>query len=305
MARTLLVGHHRASWREWLKSNLGSADLLILDPAEPDNKPPGRLTLHRNGKVVAWSFYGSLDPMRAPHTLLASVHELLERAGDHVFVQAFDYRPNPLLRQTLLALARAVKPNQVLAAEGLDLNLNGFPVGPETVELEEAFPKTVRDAQHKAHFITLLGQCEDHVVDLKRVPVEGARFGSGKRLSPKQTDSLGIPGALYAETCGPVLLVVAADEAPEELVSRALDLSGCTKAQFVHPQDYQGLLCSFARDSGEDFGLGVVQEFDFDSLTAKVKCNAVAPAPVRILKLGGMRISTGGSFLGEIKPWQV
>ena len=305
MGRTLLLSTPETSWREWLKEQRGKRDLICLDPADPSQTPPGKLTLWSGNKPVYWRFYGSLDPGRAPHVLIAALAHMLPMAKDDALVQLFATRNTPLFRQVSTLVAQLVQPSEILVPKGCDLDLEGYPVGPEEVELEPAFPAMVQQAQRKAQWMKLVEGCTDHTVELRKVAIEGARLGSGKRLHPDDVAKAGLTGVTYAELCGGTLLLVAPEEPEEQAMSRALDHFHASRASIVDPAVYENLLCSFARQSGEDFGIGIVQCVDFVKGVAKIACTAVAPAPVRILRIGGLRVDLTGKELGDAKPWQV
>jgi polynucleotide 5'-kinase involved in rRNA processing len=110
---------------------------------------------------------------------------------------------------------------------------------------------------------------------------------------------------LHAEVGGGTLFLISEKEVEDHHLPRALDVFHCGRVHVIPPDSYEGLLCSFARQHGEDFGMGMIQTIDFESKTAKILSDAVPPAPVRILKIGGMRIDTAGRELGEVRPWQV
>jgi hypothetical protein len=304
MPRTLLLSSAEFSWREWLKEHRGSRDLICLDPADPAQSPPGRLTLFRGSKPLHWRFYGSLDPTRAPHVLIAALAEMLPRAGEDAIVQLFPARNAPLTRQLLSLCAQLVQPGEILTPKGAGIDLEGLPVGPEEIPIEAAFPAVVQQAQRKAQWLKLLESCSEHQVDLKRVAIEGARLGSGKKLHPDALAKAGLSAA-HAEVAGGTLLLIAEEEPEEHAVSRALDVFHATRAAIVSPDAYENLLCSFARQTGEDFGDGIIRHIDFASGIAQIVSTAVPPAPVRILKLGGLRVDLTGRELGEARPWQV
>ncbi|HEY0867593.1 MAG TPA: hypothetical protein VGE01_09445 [Fimbriimonas sp.] len=299
MGKTLLIGHHGVSWRDWLKEHRGNRDLLCLDPAESYAGPPARFVLVRGNRPVYHRFYGSLDAQRAPHVMMASLAQALFVAEEDALIQLFPYRPFPLLRQIVALIAQLVQPSAILVAQGTALDLDGFPVGPEEVELGKSFPLLVMQAQRKAQWMKLMEQCQEHDVDLRQVTIEGARFGSGENLTRE------VEGVLYAERCGSTLLMVSDEELSDAQIARALDSSHTARAHLVSPEAYRNLLCSFGRPNGEDFGMGTVAEIDWESLRARVLCTAIPPAPVRILRLGSLRIDPHGNELGEAKPWQV
>jgi polynucleotide 5'-kinase involved in rRNA processing len=305
VGRTLLIGHPQVTWREWLREHRGGADLLCLDPADPSQLTPGLLNMTSGAKRLYSRFYGSLDPQRQPHVLVAATALALQDASENVLIQTFAYRPSPVLRQTLALLAQVVRPDRILVAAGTDIDQSGFPVGPESVELERALPPMVQHAQRKAQWLKLLEECERHTVDLRRVAIEGARIGSGRALNAEQRKAACLASAVHAEVTGSTLLVVSDAEIEESDIARALDYAGCSKAVLTEPGVYRNLLCSFANQGGEDFGTGILLEIDWLSLRAQVLCTAVPPAPVRILRLGSLRVDSQGRELGETRPWQV
>ncbi len=305
MPGTLLIGSPKTSWRDWLRQNRAGRDLLCLDPSDSALGTPARAALYREDRAIAWRFYGSLYASRAPHVLLGALQQLLSQAEADVLVQLFAYRPSPLLRQTAMLMAEAARPDAILIAQEAELDLNGWPVGPEIVELEKALPATVEAAQRRAQWLKLFQECEDHELELRSLTIEGARLGSGRMLGEADLQRAGLEGVLWAEACGVTLLIVSEEELADSQVSRALDSTGCSKAQIVAPKAYEDRICSFAREGGEDFGMGAIREADFERGTFRVRCTAVAPTPVRVLRIGGLKVSEDGVEQGEAKPWEI
>ncbi|HTQ11049.1 MAG TPA: hypothetical protein VMI31_13365, partial [Fimbriimonadaceae bacterium] len=303
MGRTLLLSSSTHSWREWLKEHRGQRDLICLDPGDPAQNPPGKLTLFRGSKPLLWRFYGSLEVSRAPHVIIFALARMLEAAGPDPIVQLFPMRSAPLMRQAAALCAQLVQPEEIFAPKNAGLELEGYPVGPEEIEIESAFPQMVQQAQRKAQWLKLIESCEDHAVELTRVAIEGARLGSGKPVHPDLIAKAGLQAAMHAEVAGGTLLLVTDDEPSEQAMSRALDVFHAARGAVASPSAYDNLLCSFARQNGEDFGIGIVRSIDFEARIARIACTAVAPAPVRILRLGGLRIDPAGRELGEAKPW--
>lgn len=305
MGATLLIGGPDSSWREWLRENLQGRDLLSLDPSDPTLGPPARLTLFRGQKTVAWSFFGGLDPLRAPHVLLAGAVRLMERAAADAVVQLFPCRPAPLQRQLSHLVAEALRPERILFSRDCSLGLGGWPVGPEEVEIDNGFPEMVRVAQRHAQWLKLLQVCKPHEVGTRQLTIEGARIGSGEPLSTSVRKQIGMENGLHAEIAGSSLFIVTDKPMDDDQVARALMTSHCARAHVVSPEAYVGRICAFAREDGEDFGMGVIREIDFGEQVVRVDCDAVAPAPVRILRIGRLRIDNQGTEIEECVPWQI
>jgi hypothetical protein len=305
MARTLLIGNPGSSWREWLKVNRGSKPFLCLDPADPVQGVPGQLCLFVGSKPVISRFYGSLDPLRAPHILPVVLAQALETSAEDLIVQLFPYRSMPLLRHVTMLIAQLLRPTEIFIAAGTELDQGGFPVGPSEVEIESVFPPLVQMAQRKAQWLRLFEGCEKHTFDLRKISIEGIRLGTGQRLTSDERQKAKLNDVLYAERAGGTLFAVTDIDIEESSVAAALDFTGCSKAQFVAPGMYRNLLCSFARQNGEDFGMGILTDIDWQSLRGYSLCNAIPPAPVRILRIGALRVDSNGRELGEVRPWQV
>jgi len=305
MRRTLLIGHPGTTWREWLKENRKGRPYLCLDPSDSHQTIPGVLGLFQGTKPVIQRFYGSLDAQRAPHVLVSFLSQALLQFPDDLIVQLYPYRSTPLFRQTTQLLSQLFQPTEILIADGTDMDQSGFPVGPQSITLEAAFPPLVQAAQRKALWLRMFEGCEKHTIDLRKVSLEGARIGTGIRLSPEERQKAHLTHAMYAERAGSTLFVISDMDTEESDVAIALDYTGCSRAHFVAPGMYRNILCSFGRQSGEDFGFGILTEIDWQSMRAQSLCTAVAPAPLRILRIGALRVDSNGRELGEVRPWQV
>jgi hypothetical protein len=254
--------------------------------------------------VHAWRFYGSLDIQRAPHILLAALVKLASASPDPPIVQV-THRSTPLLRQVLQAICEVFHPERIVIAEGTPVDQDGFPAGPENVQLPSAPPPLVVSAQQKAQWIKLLDQTVPHTLLLDRVTLEGTRLGSGKAIDANELHRLGVEEVLHVETSGATALVVSLSDLDERKLARIANHFEVQRSVVVAPDSFCGLLCSFARQDGEDFGMGIVERIDFASREIHVRNTAEPGSVVRLLRLGALRLSGTGVELGEPKPWQV
>lgn len=301
MGRTVLLAESGFSWREWLKRHQGNADLLVLDPGDASHGPAARIRVLRGDKPIYDRFYGSLDPQKAPHLVVGAMVEALECALPNLVIQLYPYRVTPVLRQTTQLLLQLLKADRLLVNQGFNGRLSG---SFEEVELEKSLPGAVQSAQRKAQWLSMIEKCEEHSVDLSETILSGSRLGAGETVGEARKTKLGLDGA-YVEVSGTTLYLVTDAEFSDEVIARSLDVTGCTRAHFVSPSVYEGVLCSFAKLTGDDFGYGFLRSVDFINLRAHVLCTAIPPVPVPMLKLGSLRIDERGNELGEMKPWTV
>lgn len=300
MSRTLLLGDASSSWREWLRANGRGRDVVLLDSADGSHGPPCRFLRLQEGKVVDWAFAGSLDPTRDPIRTLNEAARAIADSGPDLIVQSFAYRATPVGRHLTLAVAHLARPSEIVVADTLALDLRGWPVGPQTTSVDAGYPDLVQQAQRRARWIELLDSCVEHEIDLRHVAIQGARLGSGLPV-----DLRGIDAIVHAELAGSSLFLVADRALSEGEIAQAIALTHAARAHVVEPESYDGLLVSLARQDAEDFALGVIRSIDFRRGILSVRSPAVAPAPVRILKFGGLRLDSGGKELGEVKPWSL
>jgi polynucleotide 5'-kinase involved in rRNA processing len=297
----LLVADPKWSWRTWLKENLGQRDLVCLDVSNADYGPPARVFHLHEGKVRNWRFVGSVYPQRNPVDLLAGAADLIAKASDDAVVLSFEIHGMPIHRQMALALSENARIRSVLVPEGSQLLHEPWLIEAETIALQESLPENAQAAQRRARWLEMLEGCSEHMIELDHIGIHGVRLGSGQRLHGAPFDDLGI----HVEVYGSTLLVVTGHDVDEQMAGDALNLAHATKLSLVSPDAYDGLLCSFVRGSGEDFGIGVVKGIDFHEREATFLNNAVAPAPVRSVRIGSLRIDETGKETGETKPWAV
>lgn len=301
--KTLLIGPPGANWRAWEREHV-SGDLLVLDPTDATHGFPAVLRLMRGERPLWTRLYGSLDPRRSPHVLLAALAEGMAKGDESLTVRLFGTRRTPLLRQTVALVFSVLRPDRVVMAEGTELDLGGSDAGWESIVLEPPLPATVADAMRRAQWMRMLEACSPHAIELADLNLEGSRLGSGRPLGIEERKRAGLEEALWVEQAGRTLLIVA-DSTSERTVARALDVTHATRAVLASPQSYEGLLLSFVRPNGDEFGHGRVERIDWEAGVLHAACTAVPPVPVRTLRLGSLRLDASGNVRGEARPWEV
>jgi hypothetical protein len=296
MKVTLLAGPPGAPWRGFLKDKGGFH--LNLDPSGADYGSPGRAVLSSGGRQAGWRFIGSLDGSKNPIAILAALETLRSQArGDEIWIQLFPLRPTPVNRQLALACGQLIRPDAVLAPQGSDAAGIGWPVGAEEIPLEPPPPPIVQLAQRKARWVDLWDKGELHSIEWAKVQMEGCRLGSGRPIDAR--------GEVWAEKQGSTLFTLSPEPLAPPEQERLMELSRTNRLVAALPSDYLGLICSFADQEGGDFAMGVVQGVDLKRRTLEIRSVAVPPAPVRILRLGSLRINRGGDENEDLKPWSV
>lgn len=303
MGRRLLISNTSASALDWLQGQGSAKPLILLDLKSSSFGEPTAARLLVEGKSVGWHFVGTLEAIKAPHLLLVALARFSAIAPESDVVLP-SMSGSPLGHQVLRQAASMVQPVSILVEDSKLAETRGWPVGPEVLEGSAAVPALVYVAQRRARWLKLIEESVAHEISLDEVSIEGARLGAGRPVLENVLRSSGL-NILYAEAAGNTLLAISPEPIEEHLLSRLLDLTHCTKAVVLKPSDYQDLVCALCRQSGEEFAFGVVREIDFERRTIRVQSNAVPPAPVRVVKLGMLRVDSSGKEEAEIKPWQV
>jgi hypothetical protein len=294
MARVLCVLDSRWSWKAWLERNRKNRPVLTFDPGVL----PARATLSQSERLAGWRFVGTTSAPRNPIGVMGAGLALAHQAGEDWIGFLFDPGQNLVLNQLALEMAQALRVTHVLVPRGSQLETHGWPVGAETVELEEGYPAMVRDAQRRAQWLEVFQAAEDHTVELAAVHVLSGRLGAG--IPVPMPD----PGAL-AWKYGPNLHVVSARSLTPSETDRLTAQHKVKQVSHATPDDYIDLVCSLADQEGQDLGIGTVQHLDLETATLVIKNTAAAPAHPQILKLGTTKVDAKGRETGEIKPWSL
>jgi len=305
MARTLLITGPKHSWREYLKERRAGRDVLVLDPADSHWGAPGRASLYRGEKLVSWRFVGCLDASKNPLAVYQAATELLPLAGPDVLIQLPAFRRSPVLRQLLLGMAQWIQPDEILIPDGADFAAEGWIIGPESALLEPEFPPMVVSAQRRARWLELLEKCEDHEIPLDEVHFQGMRFGSGKRLPIDYFVRAGLESVVWAESTQRTLVLVSRKPLDDDHIATAMNIAHASKVMLLDPLSFSGQLCALSRQNGEHLGMGMIEEFDFTRGVVRARAMAVAPAPVRILNVGLLKLDSSGREVTEIRPWTI
>lgn len=302
--RTLLIPSPGQSCRDWLADNRGTRDLIVLDPAETAWGAPARLWLIQNDRPTAWRFYGSLEPMRSPHVLASTLATWMGLARKPI-LQFPPLRLTPLARQVALVLAELFRPDQLVVGSE-DIGSLPWPIGPEVIALGLDYPEVVKHAQRKAKWLQLLEGTHQFELSFSSMAIEGARFGSGERMPARQLEAIGLTESDYVEASGGTALVISESLGSDEaILSRVMNVTHTHRVQLVNPAEYEGLLCAFARDRGDDFGFGRIRELNIRQGTLVIDSTAIPPINVPMVRLGSLVVDQNGNERAEHKPWSL
>ncbi|MFN8220215.1 MAG: hypothetical protein U0S12_08820 [Fimbriimonadales bacterium] len=110
--------------------------------------------------------------------------------------------------------------------------------------------------------------------------------------------------AQHAEICGSTLFAVYDEEPPEPMVARLLDAVHAKRAVFAAPHACRGCFAASPGRAARTLPSGQ-QDIDFKSGEIVINSPAVPQAPVRILRIGSLRIDASGNEIEELRAWQV
>lgn len=273
-------------------------ELIVLDPEEYNHGPAGRLVLLREGRVAAWSFVGSLDPLRQPLALFSGLAALMRKAGPNPAVRLFPLKKAPLAIQTALEIAHILQPEKIITVESRGLEKLPWPVGAESVPGEKAPPDMVPEARRRREFSTLSDAQQLHPFDWTSGGLMGGRLGRGTPV-PRPDDTL------WAEVMAGTLFVLTPQTLSDAQLRRMMEDSNCDKVMSASPDDYKGLLVGLARQDGTDFGLGLIEQVDLARRTFLVRSPFPPETPIPLLKLGGLKLDSTGKQVAAVRLWSL
>lgn len=273
-------------------------EAILLDPEECGYGPACRLLLVKGGKVLAWSFVGSLDPLRQPLALFSGLLALKAKACASPTIRLFPVKPTPLALQTALELSHSIQPDRVITVEGSGLDRLPWPVGAETEKGEKAPPEMVPEARRRREFSTLADAQHLHPFDWTSGGLMGGRLGRGVPV-PRLDD------LVWAEAMGGTLFVISPEPLADPAIRRLMEDTGCDRVQAASPDDYKGLLVGLSRQDGSDFGLGIIEKLDLVKRSLLIRSSFPPETPIPILKLGGLKLDGSGRPVGSVKLWSL
>lgn len=305
MNRTVLLATPQRTWKAWLAQHRGGQLLLCADPAETAFGHPARLSLWKGDRVLESAFLGWLNPVRASAAWVAALVELLRHVDGDTLILLPPYRANPANLELVQLALDLIQPTRIVLGDESGLEFMNWPIGPEVALLEDAHQPSLQIALRKALWLKLRQSSERHEVPLTNLHFRGARLGSGRQLSTEELSASGLDHVLRGELCGQTLFLVSEAPVDDMHIGRALDVTHATKAMVAHPAAYQDLLCALLDADGRELGMGMIDHIDFEGGVLVADVAAVAPAPVRTVKLGGTMVNRDGRESGEVKVWEL
>ena len=294
MSWKLLLADRHHSWTNWIQERSFPVT-LDLCPSSARLGPPGCVRVLRHGETTAWGYVGSTQMIRSPLRAIQVVHRLHPTGVDGGVVLLEIAQNSPVVRELHRTITQFFPFASILAPEGGLVNLEGWPIGPETVELPPELPQVALQAQRRSRWIELLDSSNEIEVDLRRIDAFGSRFRSGQTIT--------VPTVLYAELNGSTLYLVAENSPEEAELLRLMDKVGAMRSHVTRPTDFEGVIVSFAHENGMDFVLGRVKSLDLASLRATIQIPAESLSSARSVFFGLIRIDEKGREMPEHAPW--
>ena len=104
---------------------------------------------------------------------------------------------------------------------------------------------------------------------------------------------------LHAEMVGNSLHVIVRQPLTESQIQLLMTLCSADRAVVLPPSAYHHLLVGLIDYRGRHFGVGLIEELNFDQRTLTVLTPVASVLPVRWVQLGFTRVLPDGTELGE------
>ena len=303
MLRKVLLRSPESSSKAWLLSNSDSGGVVSLDPASTLFGPPCRIVHENSGHQISWRFVGALTPKMNPIRYISAVSSLLGANSNESVVELAPIGSDALSVEIARAVLGITDIENVFVDQKLPSAL-WSELG-EAVELEKIEDSKVRSSIRKAQWFKLRQDSNIHRANLSKTAFLGSRLGSGTKLEPEVVRSIGLPLHSRMEAAGTTILIVSGGVVTDDMISRSLDFTDCTRAQVVDPERYSNLICCLCDSAGRELGLGFVSKISLEDDLIEISSKAAAPAPIASIQLGQLYVDSKGVEKGEVKLYEI
>ncbi|MER3402339.1 MAG: hypothetical protein C4336_04210 [Armatimonadota bacterium] len=263
-----------------------------------------------------FAFLGDTTVARHPHASLAGARHVMDELMSYqpagIVVDTCGYIGGVGGRHYKLLLTGLLRPQVVIALQR-DTELEPILSALERrtdwrVERLQVPPCITRKSPPiRAHarrvaFANYFQNARSHTLSLDQVSLTGRRLGSGLPLSPERRTRLSQQlrtDILHAEIVGNSLHVIVRQPLKEAQTQLLATQIGVDRAVVLPPTAYHHLLVGLIDYHGRHFGVGLIEQIDFEARTLTILTPVVSVHPVRWVQLGFVRILPDGTDLGE------
>lgn len=263
-----------------------------------------------------FAFVGDTTPAR--HSLIAlasarsAMDELQHCRPDGIVIDTCGYIAGMGGRQYKLLMVNLLHP-QVLIALQRDTELepilsalerrNNWRV--ERVRVPSVIARkspVMRAHARRVAFASYFQNARSQTLSLDQISLTGRRLGAGQPIPPNTLQRLNqhIRGAiLHIERIGNSLHVIVRQPISETQIQLLTTLTNTDRAVVLPPTAYHHLLVGLIDYQGRHFGVGLIEQIDFEKRLLTVQTPVVSVHPVRWVQLGYLRVLPDGTELGE------
>lgn len=310
--------------RQWVQARV-PVGFLDLDLGQTTLGPPTTLSwaliqkpFQRLGELEAdgFAFVGDTTPARHPMLALAGARHALDELKSHhpvgIVIDTCGYIGGASGRQYKLLMADLLRPTVMIALQRqnelepilqalerrLDWRVERLPV-PAAIARKSP---VMRAQARRVAFARYFQNARSQTLSLEQVSFTGRRLGAGQPFSPQRLCMLNQQirgGILHAEMVGNSLHVIVRQPLTESQIQLLMTLCNADRAVVLPPSAYHHLLVGLIDYQGRHFGVGLIEELNFDQRTLTVFTPVASVLPVRWVQLGFTRVLPDGTELGE------
>ncbi|MFB6357150.1 MAG: Clp1/GlmU family protein [bacterium] len=160
----------------------------------------------------------------------------------------------------------------------------------------QATPPSERQSLRERNMKQYMKDAKQHTINLRETATERIFFNTGEPLELDQ------PGVLRAENLSGFegILVIKDTDFNSEVMRELAEEYGNVRT--VEPGFEKGILVGFADDRNRCYGVGVVEEIDYEDLTISVHTPLENPGDFARVQFGSLRYTPTGEEHGFVEP---
>lgn len=261
--------------------------------------------------IRGMAFIGDNKPVNQIPRILSGARTLLDdvasESPDTILIDTCGYTQGTHAREFKLELMHMLTPTHIIVlqrsaemepiADTLARRSNWQVIRMPVPEVISPKSPAFRAQHRKVGFARYFADATKHTLPLEDIRFIGHRLGSGELIKPETLEGIdtAIVSRIYhMERIGKFLHVIARKPLSDDHIATLSWITQTEQVNVLPPRAYQNLLVGLMDHSGRTFGMGIIQELDFEKRVMHLFSPIHSAKPVGWVLMGVLRVYPDG-----------